>query len=42
MMKDEGGRMKKSIAKKYKPYPVYKDSGVEWLGAIPQGSEQLD
>ena len=29
--------MKKSIAKKYKPYPVYKDSGVEWLGAIPQG-----
>ena len=20
---------------KYKPYPEYKDSGVEWLGKIP-------
>lgn len=20
----------------YKPYPVYKDSGVEWLGAVPE------
>jgi type I restriction enzyme, S subunit len=22
---------------KYKPYPKYKDSGVEWLGKIPEG-----
>jgi type I restriction enzyme S subunit len=36
-VKDEGGSMKKSIAKKYKPYPAYKDSGVEWLGEIPEG-----
>lgn len=21
---------------KYKAYPEYKDSGVEWLGAIPE------
>ncbi len=21
----------------YKPYPVYKDSGIEWLGKIPEG-----
>lgn len=20
----------------YKPYPVYKDSGVEWLGTVPE------
>lgn len=20
---------------KYKPYPAYKDSGVEWLGEVP-------
>ena len=20
----------------YKPYPVYKDSGVEWLGRVPE------
>jgi type I restriction enzyme, S subunit len=25
------------IARKYKPYPAYKDSGVEWLGEIPEG-----
>lgn len=24
---------------KYKPYPKYKDSGVEWLGEIPEGWE---
>lgn len=23
----------------YKPYPVYKDSGIEWLGEIPEGWE---
>ena len=22
---------------KYKPYPKYKDSGIEWLGKIPEG-----
>jgi type I restriction enzyme S subunit len=22
-----------------KPYPKYKDSGVEWLGEIPEGWE---
>lgn len=22
---------------KYKPYPAYKDSGVEWLGNVPEG-----
>ena len=27
--------MKKNLAKKYKPYPAYVDSGVEWLGEIP-------
>jgi len=20
-----------------KPYPKYKDSGVEWIGAVPEG-----
>ena len=25
------------MAGKYKPYPAYKTSGVEWLGAIPTG-----
>lgn len=24
------------ITKKWQPYPTYKDSGVEWLGAIPE------
>lgn len=24
---------------KYKPYPAYKQSGVEWLGSIPEGWE---
>ena len=23
-------------ATKYKPYPAYKDSGVEWLGEVPE------
>ena len=26
-------------ARRYKPYPAYKDSGVEWLGEIPAGWE---
>ena len=25
----------------YKPYPAYKDSGVEWLGQVPQHWQQL-
>lgn len=25
----------------YKPYPVYKDSGVEWLGQVPEHWEQM-
>jgi type I restriction enzyme S subunit len=23
--------------RRFKPYPAYKDSGVEWLGEIPAG-----
>ena len=30
----EGGRMPAPPAR-FKPYPEYKDSGVEWLGKIP-------
>ena len=26
---------------KYKPYPEYKSSGVEWIGDIPEGWETL-
>lgn len=33
--------MKKSVARKYKPYPAYKYSGVEWLGEIPEGWDML-
>ncbi|MBV0893546.1 hypothetical protein KTN05_17335 [Paracoccus sp. Z118] len=25
-----------------KPYPAYKDSGVEWLGQVPEGWEVRD
>ena len=25
-----------SLTGKWKPYPAYKDSGVEWLGEIPE------
>ena len=28
-------------ATKYKPYPAYKDSGVEWLGEVPEHWEVL-
>jgi len=24
---------------KYKPYPKYQDSGVEWMGEIPERGE---
>jgi len=27
------------VKSKYKPYPSYKESGVEWLGEIPEGWE---
>jgi len=26
-----------SVVKKWKRYPAYKDSGVEWLGEVPEG-----
>ncbi len=26
-------------ARRWKPYPAYKDSGVEWLGEVPEGWE---
>jgi type I restriction enzyme S subunit len=29
------------ITKKWQPYPTYKDSGVEWLGAIPEHWEMV-
>ena len=25
----------------YKPYPVYKNSGVEWIGRVPEHWETL-
>jgi hypothetical protein len=25
--------------RRFKPYPAYKDSGVEWLGEVPKGWE---
>jgi len=28
--------MKAEGVGRFKPYPVYKDSGVEWLGEIPE------
>lgn len=28
-----------SAARSWKPYPAYKDSGVEWLGKVPEGWE---
>ena len=35
MSRGEGGRMKAEQGRRFKPYPAYKDSGVEWLGEIP-------
>jgi type I restriction enzyme S subunit len=33
---NEAVRGQISVAvRRFKPYPAYKDSGVEWLGAIP-------
>ena len=23
--------------RRFKPYPAYKDSGIEWLGKVPEG-----
>jgi hypothetical protein len=34
-MRDEGEMMSAESGKRFKPYPTYKDSGVEWLGKIP-------
>jgi type I restriction enzyme, S subunit len=34
-MRDEGEMMSAESGKRFKPYPTYKDSGVEWLGEIP-------
>jgi hypothetical protein len=34
-MKADRGRRKEENVKRFKPYPAYKDSGVEWLGEIP-------
>ena len=28
---------RKEVAAKLKPYPKYKDSGIEWLGDVPEG-----
>ncbi len=28
--------MKAPARQRFKPYPKYKDSGVEWLGEIPE------
>ena len=25
----------------YKPYPAYKDSGVEWIGQVPEGNPPI-
>jgi hypothetical protein len=33
--------MKAERRKRFKPYPAYKDSGVEWLGEIPAHWEVL-
>ncbi len=30
-----GGAALQRLARRFKPYPAYKDSGVEWLGKIP-------
>ncbi len=35
MSRDEDGGMKTEQGRRFKPYPAYKDSGVEWLGKIP-------
>jgi len=33
--------IEKEAQKRLRPYPAYKDSGVEWLGKIPAGWEVL-
>jgi len=35
IMKDAIKRERAGALRRFKPYPAYKDSGVEWLGAIP-------
>ena len=36
MTNDEGARMKSEVTRRFKRYPAYKDSGVEWLGEVPE------
>jgi len=33
------GVVSQSIRRRFRPYPKYKDSGIEWLGEIPEGWE---
>ena len=35
-MKEPAKGNSKAFFRKYKPYPAYKDSGVEWLGEVPE------
>jgi hypothetical protein len=35
------GQLSAASARRFRPYPAYKDSGVEWLGEIPEELEQL-
>jgi hypothetical protein len=36
-MEPGGGRSVAMSERELKPYPAYKDSGVEWLGEAPAG-----
>lgn len=38
-MRDAGATGAMSAARRYRAYPAYKPSGVEWLGDIPEGWE---
>jgi hypothetical protein len=35
-MNDAATSSVEEIGSRWKPYPAYKDSGVEWLGEIPE------
>ena len=35
-MNDAATSIAEEIGSRWKPYPVYKDSGVKWLGEIPE------
>ena len=30
-----------AVPRRYRPYPAYRDSGVEWLGEVPEGWEEI-